>query len=206
MAEPPTLVRVPVARVHAGPNVRVRLDDIEELALSIKTLGLIKPLIVSVDGDEYQILDGHRRLAALKRIGVEHVEVIVRGEPSERARLAVQVALASHSARLDPMTEARTIEKLMFEHLLTREQIAAMLGRSPAWVRGRTDLLRLTPTEQQEVERGRMSVTEAHLRLRSHASQAGQVASSAVGARAGNQNAARSTKHCRTCSCQDGGR
>lgn len=202
-----TLVRVPVATLRPGPNVRPVLTDLDELALSLKTLGLLKPLMVCEDGEYLQIIDGHRRHAAAKRAGLTHVDVIVRPVPPAQVRLAVQVALASHSVALDPITEARTIRELMFEHKLTREQIAASLGRSPAWVRDRSALLRLAPTEQQEVARGRMTLNEARMRLLGRVGDSAPAVDRAPLSGSGNPIAKSGpkTKHCRTCRCRPGG-
>lgn len=201
-----TLIRVPLAEVRPGPNVRTLLTDIDELALSIKTVGLLKPLMVCEDGEHLQIIDGHRRHAAARRAGLAEVDVIVRAVPPPHVRLAVQVALASHSAALDPMTEARTIHELMFTHLLTREQIAASLGRSPAWVRDRLSLLRLTPTEQQEVTRGRMSMVEARMRLQARPIGGGSNPPPPKAGLSATQagRAAPAKAHCRTCRCRAG--
>lgn len=160
------LQRVPVEEIRPSLNARGHVGDVDELALSLKVLGLQKPLIVVPNpAGGYDILDGHRRHAAACKAGLAELEVIVRTDPGEAGRLQAQLAMQTHAKGFDPMAEARALHKLMFTHKLSREQISRTVGRTPAWVRDRIALVHLQPQEQTQVQAGRLSITEAMFRL-----------------------------------------
>lgn len=162
------LLRIPIEQLRPGRNARGEVGDVTELALSIKTLGMQKPLLVIDAGDAFQVIDGHRRLAAARRLEHTHVDAVVRRDPGERL-LQLQLAMSAQSKTFDPIAEAKALHHLMFEQKLTREQIAAAVGKSPGWVRDRIALLRLKGDEQAAVATGQLSVAEATVRIRSRA-------------------------------------
>lgn len=156
------LLRLPVADIHPSLNARGRLGDVDELALSMKVLGLQKPLIVVPRAEGgYGLLDGHRRHAAAIKAGLATVEAIVRDDPGEAGRLQAQLAMETHAKAFDPMAEARALHTLMFTHGLSREQISRTVGRTPAWVRDRISLAHLKPAEQERVASGQLSLAMA---------------------------------------------
>lgn len=156
------LISVPTADVHPSLNMRGRVGDVEELALSLKVLGQQKPLLVYPrPAGGYDLLDGHRRHAAAVKAGVAMVEVVVRDDPGEAGRIKAQLAMATHAKGFDPMAEARALHALMFKHGMSREQISRAVGRTPGWVRDRIALVHLTPFEQQRVVSGDLSVGQA---------------------------------------------
>lgn len=153
---------VAVADVHPSLNARGWIGEVDELALSLKVLGLQKPLIVFPrPGGGYDLLDGHRRHAAAVKAGLGQVDVIVRADPGVIGRLQAQLAMHTHAKSFDPMAEARALHALMFKHGLSREQISRTVGRTPAWVRDRISLVHLKPGEQRRVESGELSLTMA---------------------------------------------
>lgn len=161
-------LRIPVDHIEPGPNARGTVGDVTELAASLKAVGQLVPILVEPLPDgRYQLLDGHRRHAAANEGGIAHLTAIVRHTDDNAARRTVrQLSIQSHARPFDPMAEARALHKLMFEQKLTREDIARLTGKSPGWVRDRVSLVHLEPGEQRDVEAGRMSVSEALLRLR----------------------------------------
>lgn len=163
MTDPPAeLISVPLEQVVPGLNVRGRVGDVDELALSMRVLGLQKPiLVVRADGDRFTVLDGHRRLAAAQKACLPTIDVIVRSDAGEALRIQQQLAMGAHAKAFDPMAEARGLHRLMFEHKLTREQISRAVGKTPAWVRDRVSLVHLKPAEQEAVAAGRMPLGEA---------------------------------------------
>jgi ParB/RepB/Spo0J family partition protein len=159
---------LPLSQIRPSLNARGRVGDVDELALSLKVLGLQKPLIVIPrgDGDGFDILDGHRRHAAAVKAGLREVEAIVRAELGEAGRIQAQLAMETHAKQFDPMSEARALHALMFKHNLSREQISRAVGRPPAWVRDRIALAHLTASEQSQLQDGKLSVTEGLHRLK----------------------------------------
>jgi len=156
------LLTVPTADVHPSLNMRGRIGDVDELALSLKVLGQQKPLLVYPrPGGGYDLLDGHRRHAAAVKAGLAQVEVVVRDDPGEAGRIKAQLAMATHAKGFDPIAEARALYRLMFQHGMSREQISRSVGRTPAWVRDRIALVYLTEAEQRRVASGDLTVGEA---------------------------------------------
>lgn len=169
MTEPvANVLRIPIDRIVPGPNARGDVGDVTELAASLKNTGQQIPVIVvPIDGDRWQLLDGHRRRAAAVKARLPCLDAIVRRSPDDAGLLVVQLAIQGGARSFSPMAESQALHTLMFQHNLTREQIAARIGRSPAWVRDRISLAHLEPREQADLVHGRMSVGEALLRLKS---------------------------------------
>lgn len=160
------LIRVPIGQIEPGPNARGDVGDIAELAISIRAIGMQKPLLVhDIGGGRYRILDGHRRYAAAQLLELPYVDALLRRAGTDAQRLQQQVAIHTQAKPFDPIAEARAMSELMFAHKLTREQIAEAAGRTPGWVRDRLGLLALKPDEQRDVAAGRMSLSEARATL-----------------------------------------
>lgn len=161
-------LRIPVDHIEPGPNARGLIGDVTELAASLKAVGQLVPVLVEPLPDgRYQLLDGHRRHAAANQAGIAHLTAVVRHADTNPVRRTVrQLSIQTHNRAFDPMAEARALHKLMFEEKVTREDLARMVGRTPGWVRDRISLVHLEPGEQRDVQAGRMSVSEALLRLK----------------------------------------
>lgn len=200
------LLRIPIDQIVPGPNARGALVDLQELATSLIHIGQQNPLIVSpLEDGRYQLLDGHRRHAAARLAGLATMDAVLRRERGPAARLQQQLAIHTNARSFDPIAEAHACHQLMFEHKLSREQIAAAIGRSPLWVRDRVALVHLTTEEKTWVAAGRMSLSEALGVLA--ARRAGPAALAAAG-RARHDRAVvtrRGTKHCATCRCNQQG-
>lgn len=107
--------RVPVADLHPSPNnPRETLRDIDELALSIREVGLVQPIIAQkIPGKPgFQIIAGHRRHAAVIRLGWDDVPTIVRRDMLPDAELLAMLVENGQRAGLDPIEEARALNRL----------------------------------------------------------------------------------------------
>lgn len=171
-AGPPRMVRVTVQELVPDPdNLREHVngvhrgddtdDDIEQLADSIREVGLLQPIVARRDGGRLIVVAGHRRLAAIKRLRWTHVDVVVR--PPMRPDHVIAAMLIENGQRrdLDPIEEARGITKLKIEDDLTDLQVARKIGRSQSYVSARLALLALTPDQQEDIRRGAMGITAA---------------------------------------------
>jgi ParB family chromosome partitioning protein len=153
---------VAIHDIHPSLNARGKVGDVAELALSLRVLGLMKPLLVMPRAaGGFEILDGHRRHAAAVKAGIARVEVVIRSDLGEAERLQAQLAMETHAKGFDPMAEARALHTLMFNHNLSREQISRTVGRTPGWVRDRVALVHLTAAEQSQVSAGKLSLAHA---------------------------------------------
>ncbi|GAB3853748.1 hypothetical protein GCM10028801_06910 [Nocardioides maradonensis] len=170
------LQRVKVADLHADPdNLREHvhaqspdsvgshtIDDIEQLADSIRELGLLQPIVARrAEGGRLVVVAGHRRLAAIRRLRWDSVDVIIR--PPMRPDHVIAAMLVENGQRrdLDPIEEARGIRKLKTQLAITDGEIARKVGRTQSYVSSRLALLALTPEEQDQVRTGQLGRTEA---------------------------------------------
>lgn len=160
------VVRIPVVDLVHGANARGELGDVAELAHSLRTLGQQQPVLVEPGEDgKWTVWDGNRRLKAARAAGMDWLLAIPRKTPlTETQRVLRQLGMHSTGKSFDPLAEARAIEHLMFADAgphMAREEIARALSKSPAWVKGRVDLLQLTAGEQDAVVQGNLSVSAA---------------------------------------------
>lgn len=154
---------LPLAWVVPGLNVRgTDVGDVSELAVSMSKIGQREPILVAQLGERhYEIIEGHRRRKAAELAGRTHLDAVLRRRPSPRERLVHQLAMHTHAKPFEPIAEARALHTLMWEHRLSREEIAHQVGRGPGWVRDRLALLQLDETEQQAVDERALPLGEA---------------------------------------------
>lgn len=161
------LAAIPVDQVHPSPNnPREHLTDIDELAASIKDAGLIQPLVVQPIARGYQIVAGHRRHAAVKLLGHLTVECIIRRELRPDEELLTMLIENGQRAGLDPIEEARALNRLKNQQGISETEVARRLGRQPSFVTGRIMLLSLPVEEQERVRLGITTMTEAKAEAR----------------------------------------
>jgi ParB family transcriptional regulator, chromosome partitioning protein len=141
---------------------RVRIDDakIDDLARSIKTNGIIQPIVVRKVDDGYEIVAGERRWRASQRAGLLKVPVVVRNIPDDRLLAA---ALIENIQRedLNPIEEAQAYRRLADEFQLTQEQIADAVGKDRSSVANYVRLLRLPHEIRENVAAGTLSMGHA---------------------------------------------
>lgn len=165
-----TLRRVPCHQLLADPdNPREHLEDIDELADSIRSVGLLQPIVARTAGDRLYVVAGHRRLAAVRHLQWTDVPCIVRGPMRPDHVLAAMLIENGQRTDLDPIEEAHGLAKLKAQHGHTDSDLARMIGRSIAFVSNRLALLHLTADEQAEVRAGQLGVTHATRRGRLNA-------------------------------------
>lgn len=123
-------------------------EKIVELAESIKNYGIVQPLIVTKDGDEYTIVAGERRWRAAKLIGLKEVPVIVK-ELSEKEVLEISLIENIQRQDLNPIEEALAYIKLLSDFELTQEELSKRVGKSRVTITNVTRLLNLDERVQQ---------------------------------------------------------
>lgn len=164
------LVNIPVAQLHTDPNnPREHLEDIEDLADSILSVGLLQPIVARRDGTRLIVVAGHRRLAAVRHLKWYDVPVIVRNPMRPDHVIAAMLIENGQRTDLDPIEEARGLAKLKHENGYSDQDLARMTGRSIATISNRLALLDLTAAEQAEVRAGTLGVTHAARRGRLNA-------------------------------------
>jgi ParB family chromosome partitioning protein len=142
---------------------RTQMDDgrIEELARSIRSNGVIQPIVVRKAENGYEIVAGERRWRASQRAGLLKVPVVVRDIPDDRLLAA---ALIENIQRedLNPIEEAHAYRRLSDEFGLTQEQIAESVGKDRSSVANYVRLLRLPPEVRDHV--GGRTLSMGHAR------------------------------------------
>lgn len=151
---------VALGRISPNPHQprRAFLDaDLEALAASIRSHGILQPLVVRVGaGGDYELVAGERRLRAARLAGLTHVPVIVRSSTEVEM---LQLALIENLQRADlnPLEEALAFDELASSFGLTHEQIANQVGRSRAAVTNAIRLLDLADETRRALLEGRIS-------------------------------------------------
>jgi ParB family transcriptional regulator, chromosome partitioning protein len=145
---------------------RTAIDDtrIEELARSIKSNGVIQPIIVRRIGKEYEIIAGERRWRASQRAGLLKVPVVVKDVPDEKL-LAVALIENIQREDLNPIEEAQAYRRLADEYKLTQEQIADAVGKDRSSVANMMRLLRLPREVRENLSAGSLSMGHARALL-----------------------------------------
>ena len=138
------------------PRTRFREEALEELARSIKSSGIIQPLVVRPIGNRFQLIAGERRWRAAQRAGLTKVPAIVRQVPDE---LALEMTLVENIQRedLNAIEAARAFERLMDEFQLTQEAVAERTGKDRATVANSIRLLKLETKIQDWIEEGKLT-------------------------------------------------
>ncbi len=138
------------------PRTRFREEALDELARSIRSNGIIQPLILRPHGARFQLIAGERRWRAAQRAGLPRVPAVMREVPEE---LALEITLVENIQRedLNPIEQARAFERLMSEFQLTQENVAERTGKDRATVANAVRLLKLEKAIQDLIEDGRIS-------------------------------------------------
>lgn len=182
-----------LGQLHAGDNIRLDLPEIDELARSIREVGLLTPPIVrpwvtgsEADGplpqdaepgvDQFRLVAGHRRLAALRALvdagvdGFSCVQCEVREDLSQAEAYALMLTENVQRVPLEPIQAARALRLLLdLNPDLDAATLARSLGLRPTWTQTHLKLLDLPREVQDRIDAGDLSVTIADLLRRGHA-------------------------------------
>jgi ParB family chromosome partitioning protein len=136
---------LPIERITANKDQPRKTFDpaaIAELAESIKTQGVLQPIIVRRIGDDYQIVAGERRWRAAQQAGLREIPAMVK-ELTDISTL--QIALIENIQRrdLDPIEEADAFRRLLDEHSLTHDELAEAVGKNRVTITNSLRLLKL---------------------------------------------------------------
>jgi ParB family chromosome partitioning protein len=163
---------LPVERLRPGkyqPRTRMDETSLGELAASIKTQGVMQPILVrAVDNtpgaERYEIVAGERRWRASQLAGLTEVPVLIRSIPDEQA---LEMALIENIQRenLNPLEEAQGLQRLIDEFGLTHQQAADAVGRSRPAATNLLRLLQLTVVVQDLLMAGDLDMGHARALL-----------------------------------------
>jgi len=163
-----SLATLPVASIRPGkyqPRTRMDKEALGELAASIKSQGLMQPLLVRpVENERYELIAGERRWRAAQLAGLSEVPVVIRDVPDESA-LAMALIENIQREDLNPMEEAAGLQRLIDEFKMTHEQAADAVGRSRSATTNLLRLLRLAAPVQSMVMDGGLEMGHARALL-----------------------------------------
>lgn len=135
-------------------------DGLDELAASIREVGIVQPIILRKVGLRYQIVAGERRWRAARQAGLKAVPAVLR-ELSDPETMEIALIENIQRQDLNPMEEARAYQTLMNARNMTQEEVAIRVGRSRPMVTNALRLLQLDAEVQRWVEEGRLTAGHA---------------------------------------------
>lgn len=160
--------RVPTSQISPNPyQPRLSFDseELEGLAASIRTLGLITPITVrKIAENRYQIISGERRYRACQMVGMTEIPAYIR-ETDDQGMLEMAIVENIQRENLDPIEVAMSYQRLIEECNLTQEQMADRVGKKRASVTNYLRLLRLPAKIQHDLKVGLLSVGHAKVLL-----------------------------------------
>lgn len=162
------IMLIPADMIEPNPfQPRMSFDNeaLEELADSIRTLGLIQPITVRRKGqDRYQIISGERRFRACRLAGMTEIPAYIR-DADDQGMLEMAIVENIQRKDLDPIEIAMSYQRLIEECNLTQEQMAFRVGKKRASVTNYLRLLKLPAKIQHDLKVGLLSVGHAKVLL-----------------------------------------
>jgi ParB family chromosome partitioning protein len=168
------LARIPVDLLQRGryqPRLDMRPESLQELADSIRAQGVVQPIVVrplvaqkAGEAIRYEIIAGERRWRAAQMAGLHDIPAVVRIVPDEAA-VAMSLIENIQRENLNPLEEARALDRLIREFGITHQQAADAVGRSRAAVSNLLRLLELTDEVKTLVEHRQLEMGHARALL-----------------------------------------
>ncbi|HKJ08618.1 MAG TPA: ParB/RepB/Spo0J family partition protein [Gammaproteobacteria bacterium] len=162
------LRRLPVDVIQRGkyqPRIDMHTETLQDLADSIRAQGVVQPIVVRpISADRYEIIAGERRWRAAQLAGLQEIPAVVRDVPDQAA---IAMALIENIQRenLNPLEEARALERLIGEFEMTHQQAAEAVGRSRTAVTNLLRLLELNDDVKQLVQHRELEMGHARALL-----------------------------------------
>jgi ParB family chromosome partitioning protein len=162
------LRQLPIELIHPGkfqPRKEMDREALEDLANSIRSQGVMQPIIVrAVDVDSYEIIAGERRWRASQLAGLAQIPVIIR-DVSDEATVAMSLIENIQREDLNPMEEARALKRLLDDYELTHQQVAHAVGKNRTTVTNFLRLISLNSDVSRMLEHGDLEMGHARALL-----------------------------------------
>lgn len=137
-------------------------DDLDDLARSIEQLGLLQPVTLRAVGERYEVIAGHRRLSAFRKLGKASIPSIVR-EADDVTGDAMKVHENLYRTDVNPVDQATFLARYAMRTNMTPAELAKQVNRSEAWVLSRLGLLEYPEYLIEMVGAGRLSMASAEV-------------------------------------------
>lgn len=157
------IIQIPVDRIRPSANqTRVVFDKdaLDEMAESIKRLGLINPVVVHEASGYYELIAGERRWRACQRLGLKTMPAIVENR-SDEDRLLMTIAENLQREDLTPVEEAQSYELMARRLNLTHEEVAQKIGKSRSHITNLLRILKLPEYVRHHINEGRIGLGQA---------------------------------------------
>jgi ParB family chromosome partitioning protein len=166
------LMQIPLELLQRGqyqPRVDMRQDTLEDLANSIRSQGIVQPIVARPIGNggasqRYEIIAGERRWRAAQMAGLNHIPTVIRNV-SDDAAIAMSLIENIQRENLNPLEEARALDRLVREFDLTHAEAATAVGRSRATVSNLLRLLELADKVKAMLESRQLEMGHARALL-----------------------------------------
>lgn len=158
---------IPLAKVRPNPHQPRKTfapEVLEELKASIRTHGVLQPIVVRPAAGGYEIIAGERRFRAAQALGLSTIPAVVREGVGDQGMLELALVENLQRADLDPIEKARGFRQLL-ERGLTQEQVAERVGLNRATVANFLRLLELSESVQKVVTEGLITMGHARALL-----------------------------------------
>jgi ParB family chromosome partitioning protein len=145
---------------HYQPRRHFAADELAELAESIRSQGIIQPLLVRADDVGYELVAGERRLRAASLAGLDRVPVLVK-DVTDAEMLEISIVENIQRENLNPMEEAEAYHRLITEFDLTQDRAAERVGKSRSAVANFLRLRQLPDPIKESIMQGALSMGHA---------------------------------------------
>lgn len=155
---------LPLGKLRCNPyQARKKFDDREllELSQSVKSYGVIQPIIVRPDGEYYQIIAGERRFKACQLLGLNEIPAIIKEMDDEKAA-AISLIENLQRKELDYFEEANAYSLLINVFGITQEELARKIGKSQSAIANKLRLLRIPEEVRRHIKTD--NISERHIR------------------------------------------
>ncbi|MFN3234140.1 MAG: ParB/RepB/Spo0J family partition protein [Gammaproteobacteria bacterium] len=154
------LRQIPIDQIQRGryqPRYEFDQEALEELAASIKSAGLLQPIVVRpIKGGHYEIIAGERRWRASQRAGIDTINCIIKHYSDEQAAEAAMIENINR-VDLNPIEVANAYQRLINEFDYSHDEVAAAVGKSRVKITNSLRLLKLDNSVQELIIEGRLS-------------------------------------------------
>lgn len=146
------------------PRKEFNKEKLEELIASIKEVGILQPVVVRGQGDEYELIAGERRFRAATEAGLSSIPAVIR-TTEDRGSLEQALAENLHRAELNPLEEAAAYQSLIDDFGLTQQEVADRLQKNRATIANTIRLIELPVSIQKLLIEGALSAGHARALL-----------------------------------------
>lgn len=145
------LKNIDVDKIYSSSNVRNEKDDsLQDLMDSIEFCGLLQPIVVRETSKGYEVVAGHRRLEAVRRLGEPFIECLIMESVTNQERVIFQLEENIQRKQMSAYELVESFDALIEKYGCTDKQIAKMLHKSPGWIADQRYAVKLLEKEYEE--------------------------------------------------------